>query len=218
MAEQIKLNQQDFKELLGKFYNEDANYSLDIVAYDDTYAASNPALKIEVEDLDYIVEPGEITTAVKLYVNASDFVDELNTWDKIYHQPIEKIQSLSIYDKLIKEYGFKDEDYLDGNFEALNNYLFDHDEETDFHLSVTVKENFKLTAPEVFDDPSYINIYEASYQVLNASERVTPNIINELGLSGQLVEEESRMLDDYFNIEFNEEKRAYVDVDMKIDS
>lgn len=218
MAEQIELKQPEFKELLGKFYDEDKHYSLTMTAFDDSYHESNPALKIETEDLDYVVEPGEITTAVKLYVNSSDFLTELNTWNKIYHQPIEKIQSLSMYDKLVKEYGFKDQDYLDGNFEALDDYLFDHDEETDFHLSFTVKEKFNLTAPEVFDNPSYIGVYETSYQIVDASERVIPNIINELGLSGQLIEEESREFKGYLDVEYDGERRAYVNVDMKIDS
>lgn len=220
MSGEIVLNQQEVKELLGEFYDESKHYEVSLTAYDDTYAASNPALRIEVEGFDYKIEPGLITTVVKLDVNASDFIDELGTFDKIYNQHFDRFKSLSMYDTLVNKYGFTESDYINQNFESINNYMGDNaDDEYTFHLYVTLQEEFRLTEDNVekLMQDGYSDIYSKSFKILNSNEHITPKMMSELGLGGLIVAEESAELQFYFDLEVDGKGSAYVEVNMSCD-
>lgn len=220
MAEEVTLNQQEVKELLGEFYDENKHYTVSLRAHDDTYAASNPALKIEVEGLDYKVEPGLITTVVKLDVNASDFIDELDAWDKIFNQHFDRIKTLSMFDTLTNKYGLTESDYNNQNFESIKNYIFDNtDEEFRFYLYVTLQEEFRLTEDNVekLIQDGYSDIYSKSFKILNTDEHIIPKLMSELGLGGLMVSEESAELQFYFDLEVEGKGSAYVDGHMSCD-
>ena len=220
MSEEVILNQREVKELLGKFYDEDKHYNAILSAYDDTYAASNPALKIVVEGFDYEIEPGLITTVVKLNVNASDFIDELEAYNKIYSQHFDRFKSLSMYDTLVNKYGLTESDYNNSNFEAIDNYMSDNsDDEFKFHLYVTLQEEFRLTEDHVeqFSQEGYANLHSSSFKILNTNEHITPKLMSELGLGGLLVSEESSELQFYFDLEVEGNGSAYVEASITCD-
>lgn len=203
MSEEVVLNQQEVKELLGEFYDENKHYNVNLSALDDIYAASNPALRIEVEGFDYEIDLGLITTVVKLDIDASDFIDELEAYNKIYNQNFDQFKSLSMYDTLVNKYGFTESDYNNRNFEAIDNYIEDHDDELNFHLHVTLQEEFRLTEDHIerLLKEGYTNIFSKSYKILNIDEHIMPKMISELGLGGLLVSNESDELQLYFDIE-----------------
>ena len=220
MSEEVILNQQEVKKLLGKFYDEDKHYNAILSAYDDTYAASNPALKIAVEGFDYEIEHGLITTVVKLDVNASDFIDELEAFGKIYNQHVDRFKSLSMYNTLVNKYGFTESDYNNSNFEAIHHYMSDNsDDECNFHLYVTLQEEFRLTENHVeqFSQEGYANLYSNSFKILDTNEHITPKLMSELGLGSLLVSEESSELQLYFDIEVDGKGSAYVEASMTCD-
>ena len=220
MAEEVTLNQQEVKELLGEFYDENKHYVVSLEAHDDTYAASNPALKIEVEGFDYKIEPGLITTVVKLDVNASDFIDELEAYNKIYNQHVDRFKSLSMYDTLVNKYGFTESDYNNQKFEAIDNYMSDNsDDEFNFHLYATLQEEFRLTEDNVekLMQDGYSDIYSKSFKILNTNEHITPKLMSELGLGGLMIAEESNELRFYFDLEVDGKGSAYVDASMSCD-
>ena len=220
MSEEVILNQREVKELLGKFYDEDKHYNAILSAYDDTYAASNPALKIAVEGFDYEIEPGLITTIVKLNVNASDFIDELEAYNKIYNQHVDRFKSLSMYDTLVNKYGFTESDYINQNFEAIDNYMSDNsDDEFKFHLYVTLQEEFRLTENHVeqFSQEGYANLYSKSFKILDTNEHITPKLMSELGLGGLMVSEESSELQLYFDLEVDGKGSAYAEASITCD-
>lgn len=204
MGEEVVLNQQEVKELLGKFYNDDKRYNVSLNVSDNTYTASNPALRLIGKNFQYGVEPGGISTHVELDIDASEFVSEFKICDKVYGTPIDKIKSLSVYDTLVKDYGFKDQEFIDGNHDTLRDYIDDHqEEEYKFILNASLQENFALDEDSLqrLEERGSTDIIVKSLNLFNTSENFTPNIISELGLGGQLVEEETLILKDYFDLE-----------------
>lgn len=214
------LNRPEVKELLGKFYDESKHYKVSLTAQDDTYAASSPALRLEIVGFDYQVEPGLIKTAIKLDVNASDFIDELEAYDKIYNQSFDRLKSLSMYDTLVNKYGLTESDYNNGNYEAIDNYMSDNaDDEYRFYLYATLQEEFRLTEENIeqLSQDGCSGVYSNSFKILNVDEHITPKMMSELGLGGLMVSEESAELQVYFDMEVDGKGSAYVEVNMSCD-
>lgn len=214
------LNRQEVKELLGKFYDENKYHKASLTAQDDTYAALSPALRLEIVGFDYQVEPGLIKTVTKLDVNASDFIDELEAYDKIYNQSFDRLKSLSMYDTLVNKYGLTESDYNNGNFEAIDNYMSDNaDDEYRFYLYATLHEEFRLTEENVeqLSQDGYADICANSFKILNIEEHITPKMMSELGLSSSMVSEQSTELQFYFDEEVDGKGSAYVEVSITCD-
>lgn len=207
MGEEITLNQQEVKELLGEVYDEDKHYDVRLTALDDTFP-SKPALQIKVEGFDYKVEPGLITTVVKLDVDSSDFIESndftegLNAYNRIYKQTYDRLKSLSMYDTLVNKYGLTKSDYIKQNYEAIENYINDNsDDELKLYVYVTLQEEFRLTEDHIerLSQEGRANLFSKSYKILNIDEHITPKMISELGLSDLLVSEEGAELQVYFD-------------------
>lgn len=214
------LNRQEVKELLGKFYDESKHYKVSLTAQDDTYGESSPALRLEIVGFDYQVEPGLIKTATKLDVNASDFIDELEVYDKIYNQSFDRLKSLSMYDTLVNKYGLTESDYNNSNFEAIDNYMSDNaDDEYRFYLYATLHEEFRLTEENVESllQDGHADICANSFKILNTEAHIIPKMMSELGLSGSMVSEQSTELQAYFDEEVDGKGSAYVEVNMSCD-
>lgn len=220
MSGDTLLNRQEVKELLGKFYDESKHYKVSLTAQDDTYAASSPALRLEIVGFDYQVEPGLIKTATKLDVNSSDFIDELEAFDKIYNQHFDRLKSLSMYDTLVNKYGLTESDYNNGNYEAIDNYMSDNaDDEYRFYLYATLQEEFRLTEENIeqlFQD-GCSGVCAKSFKILNTDEHIIPKMMSELGLGDLMVSEESAELQVYFDEEVDGKGSAYVEVNMSCD-
>lgn len=132
-------NQSDFKTLLGPCYDENERYYF--LNEDNSYFED--VREVGGGD-DEIVEGGMMIPTIlqiPIYQAHDDFIDD----DWIFKQPLSKIKNLSVYDKLVKDYGFKDEDYLDGNTEALENYYRDVRADSEFFVNLYLKEYFEVT-------------------------------------------------------------------------
>lgn len=217
MSEEAVLSRPEVKELLGEFYDQNKHYNVRLTADDDFDAESSPALKIKVEGFDYQAELGLIKAGVKLDVDASDFIDELEACNKIYNQHFDRFKELSMYDTLVNKYGLTESDYNNGNFEAIDNYMRDNsDNEYNFRLYVTLQEEFRLTEDNVESllQDGHANLYSNSFKILSTDAHTTPKMMSELGLSGSMVSEQSAELQVYFDMEVDGNGSAYVEASM----
>lgn len=217
MSEETVLSRPEVKELLGEFYDANKHYNVRLTADDDFDAESSPALKIKVEGFDYQAELGLIKAGVKLDVDASDFIDELEACNKIYNQHFDRFKELSMYDTLVNKYGLTESDYNNGNFEAIDNYMRDNsDNEYNFRLYVTLQEEFRLTEDNVESllQDGHANLYSNSFKILSTDAHTTPKMMSELGLSGSMVSEQSAELQVYFDMEVDGNGSAYVEASM----
>lgn len=217
MSEEAVLSRPEVKELLGEFYDQNKHYNVRLTADDDFDAESSPALKIKVEGFDYQAELGLIKAGVKLDVDASDFIDELEACNKIYNQHFDRFKELSMYETLVNKYGLTESDYNNGNFEAIDNYMRDNsDNEYNFRLYVTLQEEFRLTEDNVESllQDGHANLYSNSFKILSTDPHITPKMMSELGLSGSMVSEQSAELQVYFDMEVDGNGSAYVEASM----
>lgn len=131
--------QQEIKTILGPYYDEnaryqfihkDTQYSVDVIngAWDENDVAEGELLRSTIPRF-------------AIYQKPADFIDD----DWIFKQPLNKIKNLSVYDKLVKHYGFNDEDYLNGNTEALENYYRDVIKDFECCVQFYLREYFEFT-------------------------------------------------------------------------
>lgn len=132
-------NQSDFKTLLGPCYDENAHYYF--LNEDNPYFLD--VREVGGGDDEYYEGGMMIPTILQIPIHQSydDFIDK----DWVLKQPLDKIKNLSMYNDLVKNYGFKDEDYLDGNIEALENYFRDLINDSEFFVNLYLKEYFEFT-------------------------------------------------------------------------
>lgn len=150
-------SQVEFKTFLGSYYEEDANYRFD-------YEAPSYGSHISVEEVgggDNDIAEGEMIVPVVLNITVDTFHPGFMSEKWFLNQPLDKIKKSSMYDKLVETYGFNDDDYLNGNTEALR----------DFYGDIRSTMNYRLK--------SGLKLYLKQYYIL------TENSVQDLEESGQ---------------------------------
>lgn len=193
----IKLNQSDIKSLLDQFYDENAHYEGQISLSNYQVYGGPPNYP---QDLNYEIEPGYIKTISKIEINYQkgpvDVLNETKTWHDIKKLPLEKIKNLSMYNELVDEYDFIDEEYVEDGYTPLNGYLADHGEEDEHSIIVTIQNTYSLNEDHIkaLENHEKIHLSTLKIDIVDVVAKEVPPIIKELNLTDQLIKEENDAL------------------------
>lgn len=189
MAAEVRFNQGDIKDLLGKVYDENKRYTGFIKVFDEDDHMQNPSPSFYGKSADYAIEPGHITVTSTVEADFDDFAgDETDSplWREIHHWPLEKIKALDIYDTLVKDYGFDDDKYLEGDHEAFDNYIADNNNGARQMYQTYVSEyDIEEEDLERLERLGEMQLYPHSTKVLKVEPKLIPPIFEKLNLKQQ---------------------------------
>lgn len=203
--------QQDVKTVLGKYYDENANY--------DIYPnIDSSGILFDFDELECDEEYGEggARLTSRLEINADIFFSESYSKSEWYRQPLDKIKKLSMYKELVDEYGFDDAEYLDGSTynEALENYYDDVRFNNEQYLDIILQEDMQLDedALKELEENGETRIYTFDAKILKIEPKNIPSIIEELDLVDDMLTQAKAEYEEFFKIRIADENLAINDV------
>jgi len=207
--------QQDVKTVLGKYYDEDANYDIRVLI-----DASGILFDFDELECDEEYGEGGARFTSRLEINADIFFAESYSTSELY-QPLDKIKKLSMYKELVDEYGFDDDEYLNGSTynEALEDYISDVRVNNDQYLDIILQEDMQLdeNALKELEEDGETRIYTFDAKILKIEPKNIPSIIEELDVVDDMLTQAKAEYEELFKIRIADERLAIHDVTIEKD-
>ena len=101
-----------------------------------------------------------------------------------------------MYNELVDEYDFIDEEYVEDGYTPLNGYLADHGEEDEHSIIVTIQNTYSLNEDHIkaLENHEKIHLSTLKSDLVDVIAGEMPPIIKELNLTDQLMQEENDAL------------------------
>lgn len=195
-------SQADMKTFLGPYYDENEYYyfgpearSYDLLARstEEVYCGYNE------------VAEGELIIPVVINIRFDGFDSRFMDDKKFLNQPLDKIKKSSVYDKLVKNYGFNDEDYLNGDTEALWDYYTDIKSTMNSHLKsgvkIYLKQYYVLTedALKELEESDKCFLEARGFDISKIEGVSMPEIFEELGMLDTILERSKETMGEVYS-------------------
>jgi len=198
-------NQQDVKTVLGKYYDENANYDIDV-----NIDPSGVAFDFDELECDEEYGEGEARLTSRYEIDADIFFYESYPMTGWYPPSLDKIKKLSMYKELVDEYGFDDDEYLDGNNEALWDYYTDVLRKTEQCFDITFYEDMQLDEDllKALEESGQTRFLTFDAKILKIEPKNIPSIIEELDLVDDMLTQAKAEYEEFFEIRIADEDQA----------
>lgn len=197
--------QQDVKTVLGKYYDENANYDIDV-----NIDPSGVAFDFDELECDEEYGEGEARLTSRYEIDADIFFYESYPMSGWYPPSLDKIKKSSMYKELVDEYGFDDAEYLDGNNEALWDYYTDVLRKTDQYFDITFYEDMQLDEDllKALEESGQTRFLTFDAKILKIKPKNIPSIIKELDLVDDMLTKAKAEYEEFFKIRIADEDQA----------